>query len=430
MPTLVHAPFPSTSTRMRATARVSRLKRNMPGGALAVVQARLDDATARERMLNERMLKLEREFLNLKNPPSGATCLGAHLDDDELRRVSEEVIASIRNDMTVSKASSKRVGSKFIRDKILDSVGIHVKREVSDLWSRCVKQFNIPVTEKRDFNECDRRALDAWLTKEQEVIRLSGEEAAAAQYLLGLSLTQGSDSHEDEGTKLKETSDDEYRIVTGKDDVPKTFEDARKQGKNYFATTPVKKDRKKRTPWTLEEHQLFLTGLEKFGKGQWKQISRALVTTRSPQQVASHAQKFYKQQHASEVEDTSAYLPQSLKRPSTGSVTTPAKKTKPKIEDLPARFFHFEYGQMVWARVGKSDWWPGTIQDVCGGGKYTVRYYQPFGRTTPPIPCKNIELYTESDEKHLFKRCSRRPHSKLFNDTVANARRAFQKHSI
>tara|TARA_Y100001958_G_scaffold37013_1_gene24323 strand:- start:6100 stop:7320 length:1221 start_codon:yes stop_codon:yes gene_type:complete len=406
----------------------------MSRGTLAVVQARLDDATARERMLNERMLKLEREFLNLKNPPSGATCLGVHLDDAELRRVSEEVIASIRDDMAVSEASSKRVGSKFIRDKILDSVGIHVKREVSDLWSKCVKQFNIPVTEKRDFNECDRRALDAWLTKKQEVI-VSGEEAAAADYLL--SLTQGSDSHEYEGTKLKETSDDEYRIVTGKDDIPKSFEDARKQGKNYFATTPVKKDRKKRTPWTLEEHQLFLTGLEQFGKGHWKQISRALVTTRSPQQVASHAQKFFKQQQASEVEDTSAYLPQSLKRPSTGSVTTPAKKTKPKIEDsanIPTRAFTFKPGFMVWARVGKSDWWPGTIQDVCEDGKYTVRYYQPFGRTTPPIPCKNIELYTESDEKHLKKRCSRRPHSNLFNETVANARRAFQKcsgrHSI
>lgn len=405
----------------------------MSKGTLAVVQARLDDATARERMLNERMLKLEREFLNLKNPPSGATCLGAHLDDDELRRVSEEVIASIRDDMTVSEASSKRVGSKFIRDKILDSVGIHVKREVSDLWSRCVKQFNIPVTEKRDFNECDRRALDAWLTKEQEVI-MSGEEAAAAQYLLGLSLTQGSDSHEDEGTKLKETSDDEYRIVTGKDDVPISFKDARKQGKNYFTTTPVKKDvndsvaapvrkeRAKRTPWTTDEHDLFLKGLERFGKGNWKQISRALVTTRSPQQVASHAQKFYKQ--------LSAHLPQSSKRPSTGSVTTPAKKRKPNIEDsanIPTRAFVFEYGQMVWARVGKSDWWPGTIQDVCGGGKYTVRYCEPFGRTTRPIPHKNIELYTESDEKHLKKRCSRRPNSKLFNDTVASARRAFKK---
>jgi len=412
----------------------------MSRGTLAVVQARLDDATARERMLNDRMLKLEREFLNLKNPPSGATCLGVHLDDAEMRRVSEEVIASIRDDMAVSEASSKRVGSKFIRDKILDSVGIHVKREVSDLWSKCVKQFNIPVTEKRDFNECDRRALDAWLTKEQEVI-VSGEEAAAADYLL--SLTQGSDSHEDEGTKLKETSDDEYRIVTGKDDIPKSFEDARKQGKNYFATTPVKKDRKKRTPWTLEEHQLFLTGLERFGKGHWKQISRALVTTRSPQQVASHAQKFFKQQQASEVDPsayTSAYpqsFPQSLKRPSTGSVTTPAKKTKPKIEDsanIPTRAFTFEPGWMVWARVGKSDWWPGTIQDVCEDGKYTVRYYDPFGRTTPPIPSKNIELYTESDEKHLKKRCSRRPHSTLFNETVANARRAFQKcsgrHSI
>jgi SHAQKYF class myb-like DNA-binding protein len=177
---------------------------------------------------------------------------------------------------------------------------------------------------------------------------------------------------------------------------------------------------------------LFLTGLEQFGKGHWKKISRELLTTRTPQQVASHAQKFFKQQQASEVEDTSVHLPQSLKRPSTGSVAAPAKKTKPVIDDSarsPPSNHPFTFGDMVWARVGKSDWWPGTIRDVCEDGKYTVHYYKPFDRTTQPIPHKNIELYSESDEKHLKKRCSRRPHSNLFNETVANARRAFKRHS-
>ncbi|XP_057948356.1 transcription factor SRM1-like [Malania oleifera] len=50
---------------------------------------------------------------------------------------------------------------------------------------------------------------------------------------------------------------------------------------------------KKRILWTEEEHRLFLYGLEKFGKGKWKQIANEVVLTKTPSQVASHAQKFF-----------------------------------------------------------------------------------------------------------------------------------------
>src|ERR1044072_2636343 len=39
--------------------------------------------------------------------------------------------------------------------------------------------------------------------------------------------------------------------------------------------------------------RLFLQGIEKFGKGQWKNISTNILPSKSPSQIASHAQKYY-----------------------------------------------------------------------------------------------------------------------------------------
>ncbi|KAL8251943.1 hypothetical protein R6Q59_035636 [Mikania micrantha] len=57
-------------------------------------------------------------------------------------------------------------------------------------------------------------------------------------------------------------------------------------------------ERRKGIPWTEEEHRRFLMGLQVHGKGDWRSISRNYVMTKTPTQVASHAQKYYARQHA------------------------------------------------------------------------------------------------------------------------------------
>lgn len=46
-------------------------------------------------------------------------------------------------------------------------------------------------------------------------------------------------------------------------------------------------------PWTEHEHKMFLLGLKKLGKGDWRGIARNYVMSRTPTQVASHAQKYF-----------------------------------------------------------------------------------------------------------------------------------------
>ncbi|XP_057972022.1 probable transcription factor At5g61620 isoform X1 [Malania oleifera] len=52
-------------------------------------------------------------------------------------------------------------------------------------------------------------------------------------------------------------------------------------------------ERKRGIPWSEEEHRTFLFGLEKLGKGDWRGISKNFVISRTPTQVASHAQKYF-----------------------------------------------------------------------------------------------------------------------------------------
>ncbi|KAJ0771928.1 putative transcription factor MYB family [Helianthus annuus] len=72
-------------------------------------------------------------------------------------------------------------------------------------------------------------------------------------------------------------------------------------------------ERRKGVPWTEDEHRRFLMGLQVHGKGDWRNISRNFVVTKTPTQVASHAQKYYARQHSEGKEK---------RRPSIHDITT------------------------------------------------------------------------------------------------------------
>ncbi|KAI3783665.1 hypothetical protein L1987_42751 [Smallanthus sonchifolius] len=93
-------------------------------------------------------------------------------------------------------------------------------------------------------------------------------------------------------------------------------------------------ERKKGTPWTEEEHRLFLMGLQRYGKGDWRSISRNVVVSRTPTQVASHAQKYFLRQNS---------MKKERKRSSIHDITTTAD-TVAVQPPLPPSQANFEGG--------------------------------------------------------------------------------------
>lgn len=92
------------------------------------------------------------------------------------------------------------------------------------------------------------------------------------------------------------------------------------------STSSNSRERKKGVPWTEEEHRMFLLGLQKLGKGDWRGIARNFVITRTPTQVASHAQKYFIRQ---------SNMTRKKRRSSLFDMTPDPSSTAVSVEDYP-----------------------------------------------------------------------------------------------
>ncbi|KAG2259453.1 hypothetical protein Bca4012_096440 [Brassica carinata] len=98
----------------------------------------------------------------------------------------------------------------------------------------------------------------------------------------------------------------DYEKSSPEEDIPKIGEDKNEpdaitaagyaSANDAVQITPSSggnRERKRGIAWTESEHKRFLLGLQRVGKGDWKGISRDFVKSRTPTQVASHAQKYF-----------------------------------------------------------------------------------------------------------------------------------------
>ncbi|KAL9268756.1 Mitogen-activated protein kinase 6-like protein [Drosera capensis] len=86
----------------------------------------------------------------------------------------------------------------------------------------------------------------------------------------------------------------------------------------------------------MDEHQLFLLGMKMLGIGKWKAISNCFVNTKTPIQIASHAQKYFKRSSPSwnKISDKPSVL-ESPFNPQHPAITNPAPRNKDIATLLP-----------------------------------------------------------------------------------------------
>lgn len=162
------------------------------------------------------------------------------------------------------------------------------------------------------------------------------------------------------------------------------------------------------TKWTDEEHDAFVRGLHSVGRGRWKDLSRHFVPTRTPTQVASHAQKYFARAAlleggvqskrrlrasvfdrtlkkptptSSESNDTSVFRSREDEKETTSDVLASPRDVD---EDIVRKFWlNFIHQYMTMIPHGFSGY-PG------------VRHVQPRHAITRPIPSRDTDKLTRA----------------------------------
>jgi SHAQKYF class myb-like DNA-binding protein len=102
---------------------------------------------------------------------------------------------------------------------------------------------------------------------------------------------EGKEAEEGGGVLRERTTGEERPAALASPSTITTPPPSTSGGKKEKSQT--KTEGRKGTPWTEVEHVKFLDGLKVLGKGNWRGISKKFVPTRTPTQVASHAQKHF-----------------------------------------------------------------------------------------------------------------------------------------
>ena len=181
--------------------------------------------------------------------------------------------------------------------------------------------------------------------------------------------------------------------------------------KKQKATVAVEPSQSKRLRWTDEEHQLFLEGIKQFGKGAVanRQISEKFVVSKTPSQVASHAQKYYLKANAA-----SAPLEDSAMN--NGCMAAIANFTKSRLD----------INNIAWVKTGKTSHWPGLVKEIHNGhgqrktsegfspsefndGKERFVVWTYDNKRTEPKTVRNITHFCPGTHFEKYKKCGKSP---------------------